>query len=635
MRITRFFLRYPLVAVTLVVLLAAVSAQLAGATTLAAWVAGGWVLFVVALTSIEMIKDILAGHWGLDILAVVAMVATVLVGEYFAGAVIALMLTGGEALEDYAAQRAGRELDALLERAPNTANRIDADGQIETIAADDVEVGDELVVRSAEVLPVDGTLLSSSAEVDESSLTGESLPVSHCRGDALFSGTVNGSLSFRMRATASAADSQYASIVALVRQAVESKAPLVRLADRYALPFTAISLLLAALAWWVSGNPTRFAEVLVVATPCPLLIAAPVAFMGGMSRSATSGIIVKDATALEVLSRVRGAAFDKTGTLTCGVPQLTAITAVRGTNDDLLALAAAAEQYSVHVLAAAITTAANRRGLALPPVQEAEEIASNGVRVRMADGRQVRVGKASFIAAAIGRKVSCKLQAGESAVYIAVDNQLAGSITLADPLRAHAGATIAKLTELGVDEIQLVTGDNAAAAADVAGKLGIGTVIAECTPTEKVAAVAEMTSRPVMMVGDGINDAPVLAAADVGIAMGARGASAASQSAAAVITSDDIYAAARAVQIAKRTVKIAIESIWLGIVISVGLMLIAAFGYLPAIIGAALQEVVDLVAILGALRALKAGSEADEPAAPQRQAPPVHHASRFTGEQAA
>lgn len=609
MRIQRFLTRYPLVAVTLVVLVGAVSAFFAGAVTLAAWSASAWVLFVVTLTSIEMVKDILAGHWGLDILAVVAMVATIVVGEYFAGLVIALMLTGGEALEDYAAQRAGRELDALLERAPNTANRIDASGQIETIGAEEVNVGDELIVRSGEVLAVDGTLLSVSAEVDESSLTGESLPVSHQRGDELFSGTVNGSISFRMRAGATAADSQYASIVALVRQAVESKAPLVRLADRYALPFTAISLLLAALAWWVSGNPTRFAEVLVVATPCPLLIAAPVAFMGGMSRSATSGIIVKDATALEVLSRVQSAAFDKTGTLTAGQPQITAIDTRQGSEDELLALAAAGEQYSVHVLAAAITAAATKRGLKLPAVQEAEEIAANGVRVRLDDGRKVRVGKASFIAAAIGREVQQTAGAGESIVYIAVDQQLAGTITLADPLRDNAAATISALTEMGVRDVQMVTGDQAKAASDIARTLGISTVIAECTPSEKVSAVSAMAHRPVMMVGDGINDAPVLAAADVGIAMGARGASAASQSAAAVITSDDIYAAARAVQIAKRTVRIAIESIWLGIVISVGLMLVAAFGYLPAIVGAALQEVVDLVAILGALRALKGGNE--------------------------
>lgn len=630
MRIQRFLTRYPLVVITLVALVSAVAAWLLGAGTLAGWIATGWVACVVALTSIEMIKDILAGHWGLDILAVVAMVATILVGEYFAGLVIALMLTGGEALEDYAAQRAGRELDALLERAPNTANRIEASGQIETIDADQVQVGDELIVRSAEVLPVDGVLLSKTAELDESSLTGESLPVSHELGDELYSGTVNGSLTFRMRASATAADSQYASIVALVRQAVESKAPLVRLADRYALPFTAISLILAALAWWVSGNPTRFAEVLVVATPCPLLIAAPVAFMGGMSRSASSGIIVKDATALEVLSRVQGAAFDKTGTLTAGKPIITSIKADSCSQDELLGLAAAGEQYSAHVLAAAITTAANQRGLQLPAVREAEEIAANGVRVRLSDGRAVRVGKASFIAEAIGAPVPETTGAGESAVYVAVDQRLAGTITLADPLRDNAGATIAALTRMGVRDVQMLTGDNVHAAKATAKTLNITNVIAECTPSEKVTAVKAMTSRPVMMVGDGINDAPVLAAADVGIAMGARGASAASESAAAVITSDDIYAAARAVQIAKRTVKIAIESIWLGIIISVGLMVVAAFGYLPAIVGAALQEVVDLVAILGALRALKAGNTAsDEELASCEDCPPQAQADQL------
>ncbi|MDO5726807.1 MAG: heavy metal translocating P-type ATPase [Bowdeniella nasicola] len=622
MRISQFITRYPLVVITLIVGLGAFTCALGGANDLARWLASGWVIVVVGLTAIEMIKDIVAGHWGLDILAVVAMVATIAVGEYFAGLVIALMLTGGEALEDYAAQRAGRELDALLDRAPQSANRIDTNGDIRTISAEEVRVGDVLIVRSAEVLPVDGILLSKEAELDESSLTGESMPVVHRRGQEVFSGTVNGSLTFRMRATATAADSQYASIVALVREAVESKAPLVRLADRYAVPFTIVSLAIAALAWWLSGDPTRFAEVLVVATPCPLLIAAPVAFMGGMSRAATSGIIVKDATTLEILSRIRTAAFDKTGTLTSGRPVIEAIETRALDEAEVLGLAAAAEQYSVHVLAQAITATATAGNLRLPQVETAEEIASNGVRVRLVDGRRVVVGKASFVQQATATFPPASLQAGQSAVYIGLDGHLVGTIILADPLRTNAGATIAALTQLGVRELHMLTGDIAPTARAIGNRVGIAAVQAECSPQEKVEALAQMPNRPVMMVGDGINDAPVLAAADVGIAMGARGATAASQSAAAVITSDDLSAVAHAVQISQRTVRIAIESIWLGIIISVGLMAVAAWGFLPAIIGAAMQEVVDLVAIVGALRALKPGKdEHGDLTAPVRLAP--------------
>lgn len=560
---------------------------------------------VIAMTTVDMLRDLISGHWGLDILALVAMIATLLVGEYVAGLIIALMLTGGEALEDLAARRASRELDTLLSRAPSNAYRIDPrTGDLQRVPVDSVAVGDELVVRSSEVLPVDGTLTSESALIDESSVTGEPLPVSYAAGDWLLSGTVNGTESFTMRAGAQAKDSQYAAIVRLVAEAVESRAPLVRLADRYAVPFTAVALLIAGLAWFVSGDAVRFAEVLVVATPCPLLIAAPVAFMGGMSSAARLNVIIKDGGTLESLAQVRSAAFDKTGTLTLGRPDVVEVIPASRPAEQALQLAAGAEQYSVHTFAAPIVAHARRQQLDLPAVAAAEEIATNGVLATLADGAQVRVGKPAFIEEVTGPLTRPMLHGGQSAVYVSVDRELAGVIVLADPLRPRAAETIDRIRASGVGQIVLVTGDVASTAEAVARQVGIDAVHAETTPQGKVDIVRAMQPTPVMMVGDGINDAPVLAVATVGVAMAGRGATAASESASVVVTSESFARVADVMGVARGTVRIALQSIWLGIVISIGLMCVAAFGYLPAVVGALLQEVVDLVAILSALRAL-------------------------------
>ena len=566
------------------------------------------VLGVVTLTTaVGMVRDLLAGRWGLDVLAVIAMIATLAVGEYIAGLIIALMLTGGEALEDLAARRATRELDRLLSRAPSFAGRVDPEsGEVESIALDEVAVGDTLLVRSSEILPVDGVLLSESATIDESSVTGEPIPTHFTEGDPLLSGTVNGTASFRMRATKAAADSNYASIVALVREAVDSRAPMVRLADRYAVGFTAVALLIAVLAWILSGDPVRFAEVLVVATPCPLLIAAPVAFMGGMSSAAKLNVIIKDGGVLEVLGRIRSAAFDKTGTLTEGRADVVDILSGARSEDEVLALAAAAEQYSVHVFAQPILDAAHTRGLTLPEVTAADEVATNGVRATLADGTEVRVGKPSFIEEAVGPFDRPELEGGAAAVHVSAGKEHAGVLLLSDPLRPNGGETVRRLREAGVENVALVTGDVRSTAEAVAASVGITTVHAETTPQTKVEIVGGLQPRPVLMVGDGINDAPVLAAADVGIAMAGRGATVASESASAVITSNDIGRVADVAVVSRRTVSIALQSIWVGIIISVGLMLVASFGYLPAVVGALLQEVVDLVAIVFALRALGA-----------------------------
>lgn len=597
--------RYPIVAITLLVAAIGGALALTGYVVAAQWLISGFALIVAAIQAWDMIKNLIGGSWGIDALAIMAIIATVAVGEYWASLVICLMLSGGEALEDYAAGRARRELRSLLDRSPQSAHRIiNTAGEIEEIDVSAVAVGDRLLVRPSEVVPVDGTLESDAGTFDESSLTGESLPVDRAKGEALLSGSLNGELAIVMVATALAEDSQYQRIVALVADAADSKAPLVRLADRYAVPFTAVSLLIAGLAWLLSGDPVRFAEVLVVATPCPLLIAAPVAFMGGMSRASRYGIIVKGGGTLEKLSRARTVAFDKTGTLTHGDPTVVAVRpAAPFSEDELYALVASAETYSSHVLATAIVDGARERGLVLTSAAHAREEATNGV-VATIGGREVVVGKFAFVREHASDAEMTRIESGEMSVYVAVDGRYAGAIVLSDSVRGNAASTLSSFTTFGIERFLMLTGDARDTAHHVAKDLGISEVHAELLPEDKVEIVKAIPERPVIMVGDGVNDAPVLAVADIGIAMGARGSTAASESADVVIVLDDLSKAVDAMVIGKRTMRVALQSIWLGIALSFGLMLLGAFGFLPAIVGAAMQEVVDLATILNALRAL-------------------------------
>ena len=605
-RVSGFARNYPWLFVALVVAALGLSANALGFET---YVAGGVSAFSLLIASLEgwrMVKSLLAGHVGLDLLAVTAIVATVVVGEYWASLIIVVMLTGGEALEDAAAGRAERELTSLLDRTPQLAHRVEPGAVIVDIAATDVVVGDRLLVRPAEIVPVDATLASDSAQFDESSLTGESMPVDRVSGDRVLSGSVNGPRAVEIIAEARAEDSQYQRIVRLVEEAAGSKAPLVRLADRYALPFTVLAYVIAGLAWWLSGDVVRFAEVLVVATPCPLLIAAPVAFMGGMSRAAKAGIVIKDAGTLERLARVKTVAFDKTGTLTYGSPEVVSVHPATSdiTEDRLLQIVGSAEQYSSHVLAQALRDAALDRGLRLLPAEHAREVATHGVEATL-DGHTVFVGKPAFVKLHATGVVPRDVGPGEAVVYVAIDGAFGGSIVLRDQTRVEATATLRDLDRLGVKRTVMVTGDVQDTADHIASELGLTEVHAECLPEDKVRIVGALTPHTVMMVGDGVNDAPVLAASDVGVAMGARGSTAAGESADVVVLLDDLAKAGLAVDIGQRTIKIALESIWLGIIISVGLMVLAAFGFLPAVVGALLQEVVDLIAIVGALRALR------------------------------
>jgi heavy metal translocating P-type ATPase len=600
--------RYPLIVVTIVVAAVAWGFEAVPASLVAQWVVTVFAGAVAAAKAVAMVRAMLARKFGLDVLAVTAIAATLGVGEYWAGLLIVLMLAGGEALEDYAEGRAEAELSALLSRVPQVAHRIAADGTVTDIPADDVVVGDRLLVRPSEVVPVDSQLATAFSSFDESSLTGESLPVDKVSGDSVMSGSINGPAAVEVIATARAEDSQFQRIVELVGAAKQSKAPLVRLADRYAVPFTVTAYAIAGIAWAVSGDSARFAEVLVVATPCPLLIGAPVAFMAGMSAAAKSGIVVKHAGTLERLARARTVAFDKTGTLTYGMPTVVSVHPHGMTEDELLVLVGSAEQYSSHVLAGALRQAVSDRGLMVREATDAREVATHGVEA-VIDGRTVFVGKPKYVAQLAPDTTFRELAAGEAAVYVAVDGRFAGSVVVRDRTRDDAVATLAALRSLRIGHVMMLTGDVEPVAQHVARELGIDDVRGECLPGDKVDAIRSAEPRPVVMVGDGVNDAPVLAVSDVGIAMGAKGSTSAAESADVVILLDDISRVARAVSIGQRTVRIALQSIWWGITISVGLMLVAAAGFLPALAGAALQEVVDLVSILWALRALRAGSQ--------------------------
>lgn len=595
---------YPLVFVTLAAAAVGGILHMLGQPTAARWIISALAVALAAWLAKGMVDDLRAGTYGIDLLAVLAITSTVILGEYWAALVVCLMLTGGEALEDYARSRAKRELTTLLSSAPHETTRLLPSGDTERIYVEDVAIGDVLSVRPGELVPVDGILESDGATLDESSLTGESIPVDRERGAELLSGALNGQRAFTMRATATAADSQYQRIIELVRQAQDSKAPFVRLADRVAVPFTLVALIIAGVAWFISGEPIRFAEVLVVATPCPLIIAAPVAFMGGMSRAAKLGIIVKDSASLEQLSKLRSAAFDKTGTLTQGIPEVVAVHPANGHSpSDLLAAAAALEAHSNHPLAVAIVTKAQTDGIDLPAVSDAKEVTAQGM-TGIVSGQRVEVGKPDFAHATEDDTLPYAESAG---VYVGIDGTYAGFIELADQVRPDAHATLTTLHDLGVSPLVMLTGDHSGPAKAVAAELPIDEFRYGLLPADKVQAVADMPLRPVLMVGDGINDAPVLAAADVGVAMGARGAAAASESADVVLVTDSVSRVARAVLVGKRTMRIAWQAIAIGVGLSVFLMLIATTGIMPAVVGAWMQEVVDLACILWALLAMRPG----------------------------
>ena len=548
---------------------------------------------------VEMIKTLRSGKYGVDLLAITAIVATLAVSEYWAGLVVLIMLTGGDSLEDYAAKRANTELKALLDNSPRTAHRL-VNEKLTDIAVENATVGDQLVVKPGELVPVDGHLIQGTALFDESSLTGESKPVEKNVGDDVMSGAVNGDNAVTMVVDKLAIDSQYQQLVKLVKESESRPAKFVRLADRYAVPFTLVAYVIAGIAWVISGDPHRFAEVLVVASPCPLILAAPVALVSGMSRTSRNGIVVKTGDMLEKMSTAKTAAFDKTGTITSGQLAVNKIVPQADfTADQILHLAASAEQNSSHILARSLVKYVSDAPLS--PATSLEEVTGNGITATV-DGYEVKVGKLKFVDPDTQHQ-----SLAQTAIYVAINDVYAGYVTFIDNVRPEAADTLKALHAEGVKNVMMLTGDQQVIADNIAEKVGIDTVEADLLPADKIKHLKNVPAaeRPVIMVGDGVNDAPSLAVADVGIAMGAHGSTAASESADVVILKDDLSRVVTAIQIAKDTMQVAKQAVWIGIAICTILMLIASTGIIPALFGAMLQEVVDTVSILWALRALR------------------------------
>lgn len=541
------------------------------------------------------------GSYGLDILALSAIVTSVLLKEYWTGMVIVLMLIGGESLEDFAEKRAKTELADLLKNKPKKTRIIKAGKTIE-INVREVKIGDRVIVQPGEVVPVDGVIIDGTSNFDESSLTGESLPVLREIGQQVLSGSVNMEGVVTVRAINIASESQYEQIIKLVKSASASQSPFVKLADRYSIPFTAVAFIIAGTVWIISGDPVRFLQVIVVATPCPLLLGAPIALISGMSRAAKHGIIVKTGSALERLASVETIAFDKTGTLTTGMPVVQKIISTQKfTANDVLTLAAALEQNSSHVLASSILQKAKDSKLKIPKAKQIKEHPGLGLEGRIG-GKSVIIGRSNLLKQ-LDIEIPKKYIADQTASYIAINGNLAGTITFKDQVRPESSLMLKKLKKFKIKHTLMVTGDNQKTADKIADELGISEVKAECLPADKIHAIENVKNKPVAFVGDGVNDAPVLTAADVGIALGARGSTAASETADVVIMLDDISRVANAIQISKRTFFIAQQSIFIGILISLGLMGIFATGRFKPVYGAAIQEVVDVIVILNALRA--------------------------------
>jgi len=606
-------IRQALVVIAFGGLLAGLAAWSLDRSDLAQWAwAAGTIPVVVALL-VSMLRDFLAGRVGVDAIAFVSMSAALVLAQALAGIVVAIMYAGGNLLEDFAVARAERDLKSLIDRAPRVAHRR-RDSAIEDVPVEQVAVGDDILVRAGEVVPVDGIIVNQTATIDEAALTGEPIPVVRRAGDFARSGSLNAGDTFEIHAAAMASQSTYAGIVRMVTAAQTAKSPFIRLADRYALLLLPVSLSVAGAAWLFSDDPVRGLAVLVAATPCPLILAAPVAFIAGVAQAARGGILFKGSGPLEALARTHTVMFDKTGTLTVGGARLVAIEAAPGqSSDDVLRAAGSLEQASHHVVAAAVVAAAKEKGLQLVLPTRVQETMGSGLE-GVVGGQIIRVGSHQMVCG--GRKPEMwALRALRRAtwrsalcVFVAVDSQNIGAIILGDELRRETPRAVQALRSAGVSRIVMVTGDRAEAAETIGAALDLDAVLADREPSDKVDAVAaEQRRNPTVMVGDGINDAPALAAANVGIAMGARGASASSEAADVVILVDRLDRVSDAVAIARRTRRIALQSIIAGMAMSGLAMLFAAIGLLPPVAGALTQEAIDVAVILNALRALTSG----------------------------
>ncbi|MFC5429704.1 heavy metal translocating P-type ATPase [Paraburkholderia denitrificans] len=610
----RYIVRSPnvlLLAVCAVTLIAGLVCRIAGSDEAARllWLVGP--LPVLAALGASIASALRRREAGVDILAALAIVFALLLDERLTAAVIALMLATGRTLEDYARERARSEMTALLSHAPREAMRFEA-GEWRTTALDRIAAGDRLLVRHGDVLPVDGTL-TGPADLDESTLTGESRSCARTSGEGVRSGAVNVGAPFEMIASATAADSTFSAIVRMVESAQRGRSPATRLADRYALGFVVCTLFVAAGAWLASGEAVRALAVLVVATPCPLILAVPVAIVSGMSRCARRGVLVKDGGALEQLAIARTLFFDKTGTLTAGHARLVAIqTGPADSPQRVLRIAASLAQASAHVMSEAVTSEARARQLALSAPQGVREAPGAGVAGNV-DGHTVAIGSFEFVcttapAAAWSERLLRRVAyEGASVVFVSEDGVMTGAIQMADRIRTDTPRALRLLRREGVDRIVMLTGDRADVADTVGTILQVDAVRAGQTPADKLAAIDEARQNgPVMMVGDGVNDAPALATADVGIAMGARGAAASSEAADVILLVDRLDRLVDARRVAQRTRRIAIQSVYVGMGLSLVAMGFAAIGILSPLAGAVLQEFIDVAAIANALRALRA-----------------------------
>ncbi len=598
-----------LVAVALIGLVGGFALQLLGLLSSSRLLWGGATAPVLAVLLVTAGNSLFRGDFGLDLIAALSMTVALAFGETLAANVVALMYAGGQMLEAFASGRAAQEMTALLGRVPQRAMRYSGD-RLEEVPISLLVPGDRLLIRQGEVVPVDGSIILGSALLDQSVLTGESLPVERGPRDEVLSGSTSLGRAFDMQVLRAAAESTYAGIVRLVEAAQKSKAPMTRLADRYAVVFLLLTIGLSVAAWLLSGEPRRALAVLVVATPCPLILAAPIALVSGLSRSAKIGVLIKGGDVLEALSRVRVAVLDKTGTLTFGSAEIVEIrSAHRITDAELLRLAASLDQASNHVMAAALVAAAHKRGLRLSSPINVRENAGAGLE-GLVEGKRVVIGGSSYVAANSNegdpRSFRSAVKPGQMVVAVAIDGIVSGIIVVADQVRTDAATAIARFREAGISEIILATGDRLDVASVVSDGLGIDQVLADLMPEQKVEAVqTARQSGPVMMVGDGVNDAPALASADVGVAMGARGAAASSEAAGVVLLVDNLTPLAQAIVIAHRTLAIARQSVIAGLGLSLAAMFLAAFGYLPPVQGALLQEIIDLAVILNAMRALR------------------------------
>jgi heavy metal translocating P-type ATPase len=606
-------LRRGLVAFAGAALVLGAAAQIVGRTDFSSWIWGGTTALVLLALVLEIVTELKQGSIGLDIIAALAMAGALAVGETLAGIVVALMYSGGQLLEDFAAGRARREMTALLGRVRKTAIRHGCDGLAEVPIAELIP-GDRILIRQGEVVPVDGVVGSGSAVLDLSALTGESVPLSRKAGADVLSGSTNVGEAFDLVATRAASESAYAGIVRLVEAAQRAKAPMVRLADRYALWFLAATILVTGAAWIVTADPVRALAVLVVATPCPLILAVPVAIMSGVSRAAKRGVLVKGGSALEALAAVRTLVIDKTGTLTEGRARLVAVHAAgRFSPEEIVRLAATLDLASNHVVAVALVAAARDQGLVLGKPTQVKETPGSGLEGAV-EGHRIVVGGISYVRDRIGAAdnaaAAIKKFEGAVVVAVAVDGAIAGFLTLADEIRAEVPHALQRFRSAGVARIVLASGDREDVTKAVGSRLNIDEIRGALTPQDKVAAVlAERARARVMMVGDGVNDAPALAAADVGVALGARGAAASSEAADVVLLVDRLDPLADAMVIAQRSRRIALQSALVGVGLSAVAMVIAALGYLPPVQGALLQEAIDVGVILNGLRVLGEGRQ--------------------------